>query len=463
MLLQLLAIPALIVALSSLMASWRSDRARTWTRARWALLLCFAIAILPLVQLVPLPPWIWQRLPGRQAVNEVFDLLGAARPWMPISVSPNATWLGFLLLLPPMAVFLGVIQLGYRERRALSVALIAFGVVSAFLGLLQVAQGPSSALRFFSFTNTTEAVGFFANRNHLAALLYAILLFAFAWSIDIAFKVKLGKQESGFEPGMIVALTASFMVPVVLIAAEATARSRAGLILMMVAVVGGFALVLAGQRGQTPDAAGKAGPGRFLAGAVALAVLLVVQFALYRILDRFGVDPLEDARIGFARDTIQAASAFMPFGSGIGTFVPVYGMFEEPRYLLIGTYANHAHNDFLELWLEAGIPGMMILRIRRLAGVAIDNGLAHASARRPSARRLARALGHHRHCADCGAFLRRLSAADRRHHGGLCHGVRLAGGTAERSRGASAAVRRRDGADAAAAAHPGRFASACRT
>ena len=58
---------------------------------------------------------------------------------MPISVSPQATWSSFLSLLPPLAIFFAAIQLSYRERRALSLAIVAFAVVSSFLGLLQVA------------------------------------------------------------------------------------------------------------------------------------------------------------------------------------------------------------------------------------------------------------------------------------------------------------------------------------
>jgi hypothetical protein len=86
-----------------------------------------------------------------------------------------------------------------------------------------------------------------------------------------------------------------------------------------------------------------------------------VQFALYRILERFATDPMEDARIVFAQNTITAAKAFMPFGSGLGTFVPVYQMFEPPSDTLPNIYANHAHNDFLELWLETGVLGPLLL------------------------------------------------------------------------------------------------------
>ena len=80
--------------------------------------------------------------------------------------------------------------------------------------------------------------------------------------------------------------------------------------------------------------------------------LLGLQFSLYRILDRFGDDPMADARIPFARNTIAAAKAYMPWGSGLGSFVPVYAMTEPPRDVLANTFANHAHNDILELWLE---------------------------------------------------------------------------------------------------------------
>jgi O-antigen ligase len=51
----------------------------------------------------------------------------------------------------------------------------------------------------------------------------------------------------------------------------------------------------------------------------------------------------------------------MPFGAGMGTFVPVYGMFEKPQDLFAHAYINHAHDDILELWLEAGIFGIALM------------------------------------------------------------------------------------------------------
>jgi O-antigen ligase len=350
--LELLAIPALLLVVPSLIDALRRST-HVPRSTSWALMLCFAIALLPLLQLVPLPPWIWTKLPGREAILAIFNLVGGQGNWMPMSVSPNATWLSLLSLVPPMAIFLGAIQLGYRERRGLSLVVISVGIFSAFLGLIQVAQGPTSPLRFAAFTDNTEAVGFFANRNDFAALLYMVLVFTAAWAIDIAFKAVSWRHVRS--AARIVMLTAAFLVLIVLIAAEAMARSRAGLVLTIVALAGMFAMASA----ERPNASG-IGPGKLLLGATLLAVMLAVQFTLYRVMDRFALEPMEDARLTFARNTVSAASAFMPFGAGVGTFVPVYAMFEAPSDTIGNFYINHAHNDFLEVWLETGVFGMAL-------------------------------------------------------------------------------------------------------
>ena len=53
----------------------------------------------------------------------------------------------------------------------------------------------------------------------------------------------------------------------------------------------------------------------------------------------------------------------MPFGSGMGTFVPVYAMYEKPADALMDAYVNRAHNDVLELWLEAGVFGLILMAL----------------------------------------------------------------------------------------------------
>jgi O-antigen ligase len=364
--LQLLTIPLLLVSLWRLVDLRSGMVAKRWP-FKWELRFCGAIVLLPLLQLVPLPPSIWSALPNRKPEAFVFDLLGGEMPWMPISVSPEATWLAALSLLTPIAIFLGCVLLSYRERRLMSLAVLSVGLVSVFLGLIQVSQGPSSPLRFFEFTNPAEAVGFFANRNHLAALLYALTLLAAAWAIDATLTAQSRSTQSGGgrnDAAAVVAIVASFTILLILVSAQAMARSRAGLGLTIIALFGAFALAYSDRRvmsGSGRRVSFGVTPAKILAGATALAIVFVVQFTLYRVMERFASDPLADGRIAFGRNTIEAAKAYMPFGSGMGTFVPVYGMFDKSRDVLANSYANHAHDDFLELWLESGVVGAFLI------------------------------------------------------------------------------------------------------
>jgi O-antigen ligase len=198
-------------------------------------------------------------------------------------------------------------------------------------------------------------VGFFANRNHYAAFLYVLLLVAAAWAVHAAMGVGT-LRVSEFQAGPLVAVIAGFTLLVVLLACEAMARSRAGLTLTIVALFGAFALGFTDRR----IASGFI-PNRVLLAAVSLAVIFAIQYALYRILERFDVELALDARLDFGKHTIEAAKAYMPIGSGLGSFVQVYALFETPEGTWANTFANHAHNDILEFWLEAGILGLAFM------------------------------------------------------------------------------------------------------
>jgi O-antigen ligase len=350
--LQLFAIPVLLVSLAELLELSRANPAY-WRRAYLLLVACVAIVAVPLIQLIPLPPWIWTRLAGRDEISAVYDLLGRGRPWFSMSVSPNATWLSLLSLLPPIAVFLTATQLTFYERRLLTLGILGFGAVSVVLGLTQLAQGPMSSLRFFSFTNTGDAVGFFANRNHFAAFLYCLLLFAAAWGIDVAYRIGSWGALKNFVLSAGAPFLAIVVVFICLLIGEAFVRSRAGLILTMLALAGTFPLAFADRR--QPSASVESG--KFAFAATLFLIIVIIQFALYRVMSRYAVDALQDARFVLARNTFEAAKSFLPLGSGVGSFVQVYGMFEKSANVFVNTFANHAHDDFLELFLETGLIG----------------------------------------------------------------------------------------------------------
>ncbi|WP_132032302.1 O-antigen ligase family protein [Aquabacter spiritensis] len=342
--LQFLSLPLLVTAL------WRlCDLPKSQDR-RCVLWLVGAVLFLPLLQLVPLPPAIWSALPGRAAAVEAFGLAGHDLGWMPISLSPAGTWLALLGLVPPLAVFLGTLLLTYPERRLLSLVFLAAAFFSAVLGLLQLAQGPSSALRFFAFTNVADPVGFFANRNHFAALLYSGVVFAVAWALDAAGRIQQSRKARRPTTEGLVLLIAAATVLTVLICVQLMTRSRAGLGLTVFAIAGASALFFA-----RPKAGAWLTPSRLVLSVVLAAGALSSQVVFHGIIARFAADPVEDGRLRYARTTIEAAWANLPFGTGVGSFVPVYAGVEQPADLIANVFVNHAHNDLLEFWLEGGV------------------------------------------------------------------------------------------------------------
>ena len=57
---------------------------------------------------------------------------------------------------------------------------------------------------------------------------------------------------------------------------------------------------------------------RILPPLVFVGFVMVALFIPNPVLDRFDTDPLSDSRIAFARNTSEAARAYMPFGAGVG-------------------------------------------------------------------------------------------------------------------------------------------------
>jgi O-antigen ligase len=336
---QLAALPLLAWALFRLTAS-QLDRG-----GQWAIVLLCAILALPLLQLIPMPASLWSGLPGRREFASAYEAAGMALPWLPISLDPSATWLSVLALLPATAIFLAILSLDQRSRRVLILLLFVIVFASVVLDLLQTMDGEGSPLRFYAITNRDRAVGFFANANHNAAFLYSAIPFAVAWAIGLVLDHRRNRA---------VGLALLALLTLMIIIGVTVTRSRAGMVLLIVASFSGVLLAWRHDRGQS---------GRRLLGiaiAASVVVLLVAfQFGFVGFTQRFEQSGIEEIRWPVAQITSQAAIANLPFGSGFGTFVPVYDEFA-PRTLLAVNYVNHAHNDWLELWLTGGAPAIVL-------------------------------------------------------------------------------------------------------
>jgi O-antigen ligase len=67
-----------------------------------------------------------------------------------------------------------------------------------------------------------------------------------------------------------------------------------------------------------------------------------------------------EGRIVFLPDVIYTLKQYWPWGSGLGTFVPVFQANENLDFVQ-AAWVNHAHNDLLEWLLETGLPGAILL------------------------------------------------------------------------------------------------------
>src|SRR5690606_19638400 len=71
------------------------------------------------------------------------------------------------------------------------------------------------------------------------------------------------------------------------------------------------------------------------------------------------VDQIEELRWIIRQATAVLAAMHLPWGSGVGSFVPVFQQ-AMPESLLMAAYINAAHNDYSQVWLETGIPGIVV-------------------------------------------------------------------------------------------------------
>jgi O-antigen ligase len=334
---ELAALPVLVLAAGRLI------RTGHWREHRFALGLLAAMAAIPLVQLIPLPPAVWTGLPGRDQQVLALDLAGLQPGWAPLTLTPDLTWWSALALIPPAAMFMAGLALSPLQRVRLISLCLAAAVIGILLGVAQMA-GAGEQLFPWSSNRPDTLRGFFANRNHLASMLLAVLPFG----------IVLGAASLRRRDGDRRALWfAAILVGVVTIALAAI-KSRAGIML--------FAPVMAGSLLAAWIATGRGRPTPALLlilGAAGAALTAVAVLALPPILERF---ESQDSGGRFERwpAVAEAAQTYLPLGSGIGSFDSVYRSVE-PLNELDFSFFNQAHNDYLETWLEAGWPGVALI------------------------------------------------------------------------------------------------------
>lgn len=316
--------------------------------ARLPLLFLLAALMLVVVQLVPLPPDIWQALPGRALFAAPATIAGVAQPWRPMAIMPDAAINAASSLVVPFATLVLVAASTERERAWLPALLLGLIASSTLLGLLQF----SGVVFDNPLINDTpgDVNGSFANRNHLALFLAMGCLIAPAWASP-------GGRRSQWRLPVALGLILLFVLTIL------ATGSRAGLLVGALGLVIGMLLVREKIRHRLRHAPRWVFPAAVIGILVAVALFVMLSVAADRAasIDRvFDLDAAQDMRTRGLPIVLQMIGAYFPVGTGFGSFDPVFRL-HEPFDLLKPSYFNHAHNDFLEIILNGGLPGALLL------------------------------------------------------------------------------------------------------
>ncbi|WP_020558624.1 O-antigen ligase family protein [Thiofilum flexile] len=330
--------------------SWRSHINKL------SLVLFGLILITPLLYLIPLPYDTWIQLPGRERYLASLEWLtqkAHIEPYLAISIIPYKAVHAFLAMIPLVAITLALTTLNSKQRYYLVVLFLIVACFQAILALMQYMNPNAELLKWVGADTGRSSQGTYRNRDHLATFMVIALPMAIGLTIySIGLKTSTDNGRKTQEWRITTTLTYLSLLLIILIGAIFT-RSRAGVLLTIVALIVTLPTF-------APHMGGRKAAG-IIASILGLGSALLASIGLIPVLNRFIVaSPSEDGRWEMFAMTMKAIKEFFPIGSGPSTFQEIYRGFQPVEQL---KFINHAHNDYLELILEIGALGIVLLAL----------------------------------------------------------------------------------------------------
>ncbi len=320
---------------------------RPMMRGQAVLVFIIASGVIAAVQLIPLPPEWWAALPGRSAYAAADAAIGGTPPWRPLSIVPSSTWNALGSLIVPLTMALLVVDMRRIDDRFMLRVIICMVVAAMGLGLLQFA---GVAIYLPIINGGDEISGNFANKNHFALVMAIGLILIPVWAFD-------ERRTAGWRTLVAIALV------LLLVIAILGSGSRAGMGLGVVALGLMPVLIHRSLRRTLRRYPPWALPATIGGIVAALVVLLVISIAADRapsISRAIALDPSQDMRSSGFPTVWAMVREYFPFGTGLGSFDTIFRQ-HEPLHLLKLTYFNRAHNDFVEIVLDTGLAGLLLL------------------------------------------------------------------------------------------------------
>ncbi|MGH8530634.1 MAG: O-antigen ligase family protein [Nevskiales bacterium] len=313
------------------------------------------------LQLLPLPfATVAAWSPSAAELYRLAFPAEAARLQWPLSIAPELGRRRLLLSLGFFALYLLVAGLTRDRQRMLLLAhvLVISGLFQALYGGFMVLSGleygffePKTAYRGF-------ATGTFVNRNHLAG--YLELCSAVAVGLILA-DLRVGKSDGWKDMlrNFTAFLFSSKLRVRVFLAAMVIAliltRSRGGNLAFFFSVTAcGFLYVLFRERKFVLRSL-------LLFGSLLLVDIYIVGewYGLEKLVTRIEQTELStDVRVQIFQTYPPVIERYWRTGSGLGSFAQAYAPYQPEA---LEGYWDHAHNDYAQFLIEAGLPGCLIL------------------------------------------------------------------------------------------------------
>lgn len=273
------------------------------------------------------------------------------RPWGPFSAAPHATEAAIVLWTAYAALLWSVPRVitGHEAARRYVRFLFGLGIAVALLGLLQATASDGKLYWVRLVSPDASPFGPYYNRDHAANL----LLMSFGAGVGLLFsRAKRTPRIDGHHASQVRSPALIAAGVVLLFSAAAFCRSRGAFLAIPVA---GAVMGLLGA-GFARDASG-----RRVRAAAALAALAVVVFFAFRHVaagvDAGGlVERSVMGRLYIYADGARWLRDSPIFGTGLGSFETLYPSYQDQDLRAV---VEHAHGDWLEFALEAGLVGLI--------------------------------------------------------------------------------------------------------
>jgi O-antigen ligase len=355
-----------LIVVAFLLFLWQKSAFRVWLPGKAFTLTVAFFFLITLFQCLPLPRNVLSLLsPIRyQMLAQAAAILDCPLTPQGLSFLPSASlsWWAFLLSLLLLFFVLRECITSPKDMRIVVWIIFTLATLQALYGLMQTLF-PSLGVLWVDYVEAYkgDARGTFINRNHFDGFMEMV------WPLALGLILGLGQHHARGNQGTnsqridfrLMLASDRFHLQlllslglVLIILSLLFSRSRGGI---AASFIGFFTFLLLTRMGN------KRLPVGFwvMTGAIAcLIVIYGVMMDFTPIIDRFLRVSSGDSRFDFWRDSLAIIKDH-PLGIGLGNFelvFPVYNVSTASDLTV-----DHAHNDYLQLLVEAGIPSFLAI------------------------------------------------------------------------------------------------------